>query len=69
MDRITQVTATLTQFGVPLAILSLTVIALAYILSPAIQEWMMQNRGVVGKVIFGLIALPAIPSIVSLFLG
>jgi hypothetical protein len=69
MDRITQITGVLNGFMQPLAILSLTFIALAYVISPAIQEWMMQNRGIMGKVIFGLILFPAITTLVGLFLG
>ncbi len=69
MERITQLTTVLNGFVQPLAILSLTFIALAYIISPAAQEWMMQNRGMMGRVIFGLILFPAIGLLVNLFLG
>jgi len=58
----------LTDFGRPLAILALTFIALAYTVSPGIQEWMMERRGMMGKVLLGLILLPAVATIVDLFL-
>ena len=67
MDRIDQITTLLTDFGRPLGILALTVIALAYIISPGIQEWMMERRGMMGKVVLGLILLPAVATIVDLF--
>jgi uncharacterized membrane protein len=66
MDRIDQITQVLNGFFTPLAILSLTIIALAYVISPAAQEWMMQNRGMMGRVLFGLVLFPAITSLVAL---
>ncbi len=68
MERIDAITAMLTDFGRPLAILALTFIALAYTVSPAIQEWMMERRGMMGKVLLGLFLLPAVATIVDLFL-
>lgn len=67
MDRIDQITTLLLTFGRPLGILALTAIALAYIMSPGIQEWMQERRGMMGRVILGLILLPAVATIVDLF--
>ena len=69
MERIDAITAILTDFGRPLAILALTAIAIAYVISPGIQEWMMERRGMMGKVFLGLILLPAVATIVDLFMG
>ena len=67
MERIDQLTTILVNFGRPLAILALTAIALCYVISPGIQEWMMERRGMLGKVLFGWILLPAVATIVALF--
>ena len=69
VDRLNQITEVINTFMQPIAILSLTIIAFMYTLSPAAQEWMMQNRGVMTRVFFGLIIFPAITTIVALFLG
>jgi uncharacterized membrane protein len=66
MERIAQIQALLNSVFTPLAVLMLTVIAIAYVLSPAIQEWMMERRGMMGRVIFGLLLFPAATAIVSL---
>ena len=69
VDRLNQIITEINTFMQPVAILALTVIAFMYVLSPAAQEWMMQNRGVMTRVFFGLIIFPAITTIVALFLG
>ncbi len=69
MDRIEEITGVLNDVITPLAILSLTFIAAVYIVSPAAQEWMMERRGMMGRVLFGLILFPAVTNIVELFVG
>lgn len=68
VQRIDAITAILNTFGRPLAILSLTIIALAWIFSPGAQEWMAEHRGVTMRVVAGLIIFPAITTIVALFI-
>ncbi len=67
-ETIDRLTAILTDAGRPLAIMALTFIACAYILSPGIQEWMMERRGMMGRVFFGLILFSAVTTLVDLFL-
>ncbi len=68
MERIDQLTTILVDFGRPLAILALTAIAICYVISPGIQEWMMERRGMMGRVLFGLILFSAVTTLVDLFL-
>ncbi len=64
-DRINAFTAGLAGLAPPVAALSLTIIALALILSPAAREWAMENRRLAAPVIFGLLVIGLIPAFVA----
>ena len=51
--------------GVAVAALSLTIIAIALMCSPAAREWAMENKQLAAPVIFGLLVVGLIPAFVA----
>ncbi len=49
--------------------LSLTIIMIALILSPAAKEWAQENKRLAGTVIFGLLAISLVPAFVQAVAG
>ncbi len=64
-DRITAFTEGLAGLAPMIAALSLTIIAIALMLSPAAREWAMENRRLAAPVIFGLLMVGLIPAFVA----
>lgn len=64
-DRIETFTAGLAGLAPFIAALSLTIIAIALMLSPAAREWAMENKQFAAPVIFGLLVIGLIPAFVA----
>lgn len=69
ITRLNQAATNLAEFGRPLAILALTVVFLAWIAEPMMPDWARENRGALGKVLFGAIVVGLAPDLVTFFLG
>jgi hypothetical protein len=67
MDRLMSVVTILQGWGATLAILSLTVLVILYLLEPILPDWVNERRGSGVRVILALIALGMIPDFVSFF--
>jgi hypothetical protein len=64
-DKITAFTAGIAGLAPAGAGLSLTIITLALIFSPAAREWAAENKQLATPVIFGLIVISLIPAFVA----
>ncbi len=64
-DKITAFTEGIAGLAPAGAALSLTIITLAMVFSPAARNWAAENKQLVGPVIFGLVVIGMIPAFVA----
>ncbi len=64
-DKITAFTAGVAGLAPAAAGLSLTLIALALVFSPAARNWAAENKQLAAPVIFGLVVIGLIPAFVA----
>ena len=64
-DKITSFTSGIAGLAPAGAALSLTLIALALVFSPAARNWAMESKQMAAPVIFGLLVIGLIPAFVA----